>query len=435
MTRNPDFYQESKVTERLTNVKQREWLIIKPDTETSLDDIYEAGLKVSSIVLAAEFSDGCVALVRKPYSKTDSCIPSGFKAFAPVNGKWSMDKGIATMLRFLTASTAFKTNINVEEKEQSDACMPLSEILAKMRDVLPKDFDTWTAAAKAARYNKHQKEPEKKSMYEGILVQKEELTRFFHSLSEVQPIVFRMNAKNTWAVNDKLWPDCTDAHDVKGWTWDIHKKKFIGMTLDEWVQEYHRNQSAILCGAGAAGKTQVMHSLGKTFCIMYGGDLYIYTKACDPVGILTKNGTTTQCSFFGFSDFNLETLMNSSLNAEEVKSLMDSQEGGSHRARQHAAIYPRKTPKCFAFNEDLVDMAKMFRGLGLPQFEHMFNKDAAKLSKMSNSDQATARRVAIFPIESQIVSKEQIAALVATDKEEAKKGQDRLKEWMRQHRG
>ena len=198
--------------------------------------------------------------------------------------------------------------------------------------------------------------------------------------------------------------------------------------------EAHRNMSAMLIGAGGAGKSQVMHSMGKTFCIRYQHPLYIYTKALDPMGILTRSGTTGMAGFFGFSDFDPNTLMNSTMSSEEVKSLFDCQEGGSHRARYHVATYPRKTPKCFAPNATAEECGEMFEGMALQMFAHLMNKDVAKMLELSTTDQAIARRVVVFPIKDTIISTEHIQELKNADQAAVTEGKEREQEWMQKHR-
>ena len=431
------FLRNSQTGEELDNVKSREWIALKPtDPDVTVEQLYETARKLSTYVVAAEFQDGMFAIAKKPYSKDKKCIPEGTVAVAAFEGKLSVEKVVIAIQHFMKNSRRFVSNMEMEAKIVKVEIDKLEDVLDKLKDVHPHDLDTWTAAAKRARASKHVEEPEMKGLYEGIMTQIEEVKSHFKEVEMAQLVVNRIKDKRTWDINGDLWSDCDKAKDTKGWSWSPTDKIFPEMTLDEFMNSpAHLNMSALLVGVGGAGKTQIMHSMGKTCCIRYNMQLYCYAKALDPYGALTRAGVTGQSAFFGFSDFDLNTLLNEGLSTEEVKSLFDCQEGGSHRARYHVATYPRKTTKAFAFNVEPDKMAEMFFNMNLPAFANLCNKDRTKMMQMSLTDQAIARRVAIFPVYDTLVSDQQITTLKENDQKTVDVGLDREKEWLRKNRG
>ena len=435
-TEVPGWLRQSTTGEELTNVKSREWIAIKPASDdVSLEELWTAAGTLSKYVIAAEFADGLFAIVRKPYSKDGKVIPQGFKAVAVCEGRTVTEKVVAAMKYFLGNARKFITNVQIEDKVVRVEIMTLEEVLDAMKDVNPYKLDTWTAAARRARASKHLEEPDKKALYEGIMVQMTEVKSHFAELEAAQLVVNRLKDKKTWDINDSLWDDCQDAKATIGWGWDPNTKECPEMTMDVWANSpAHLNQSALLVGAAAAGKTQIIHALGKTYCIRYELPLYCYAKALDPFGVLTRSGTTGQSAFFGWSDFDMTTLRNDGLSKEELKSVFDAQEGGSHRARYHVATYPRKTAKAFGINATTKDCAEIFQGMGLDMFAYLMLKDKKKLAQLSATDQAIARRVVIFPIEGQLISKEHIKKLENKDAEKVNAGKQREKEWIQKFR-
>ena len=434
----PGFLRFADLGPELKNVKCREWIALRPaaDEDTTVDVLFEAGLKAGKSVIAAQFADGPGIIVRKAYARGDQCIPAGFKAYAISDAKSVTSNVIAVLRHFLLDSAAFKANLHIADNTEN-YIMKLHEVLDALKEVKAHELKEWTAAAKRARDMGFIEEPHLKPLHKGILSQTEEVKEHFKSMSEAILNILRIDDRQTWQVNEQIWEDVDKkAKELIGYMWDIQQQKITKITLDEWINSpLHRNVAAILAGVGGSGKSQVMHAAAKTFCIRYKKLVYFFMKALDPLGILTRGGHTTRGGCFCFTDFDIATLMDSGLTVEELKGLFDVVEGGSYKARYHVATMPRKTPKMFAFNGEIKDFVEFFKTKGLPQIAAVFGEDAEALKKLSQTDQAVARRVAVFPVKDSIISKEAIKALQVADQQAVDEGRANEKEWIKQHRG
>lgn len=186
---------------------------------------------------------------------------------------------------FLTNSRKFITNMKVEDKIMKIEIMTLDEVL---EDMNPYNLDKWTAAARRARAGKHVEEPAKKALYEGILVELSEVNSQFKELEVAQLVVNRIKDKRMRDINDCLWDDCTDAKETGGWTWDPKHEGVPG--YDDGQVGQHTGTPEPL--GVARGRYRCGQDPGKTYCIRYGLPLDCYAKALDPIGSLTRSGTT-----------------------------------------------------------------------------------------------------------------------------------------------
>ena len=168
---------------------------------------------------------------------------------------------------------------------------------------------------------------------------------------------------------------------------------------------------------------------------MSGKDVYLFWKSIDPLGTLSKAGIVSALGAMAITDFDCQSLMQTQLTDEGLKSLVDVQEGGDCPARHFRAILPRKRPRLFAVQggEDgdpgswfernhLFGLAMLARG----QFE--------ELSKLSQDQQAMCRHAVLFCCPPVVSTAEQLANLAEQDEVRLADGMRRTQAWRDQQR-
>ena len=80
--------------------------------------------------------------------------------------------------------------------------------------------------------------------------------------------------------------------------------------------------------------------------------MYYEAKAVDPMGILTREGKMEDFGAIMISDYNMKSLMNTALDEEDKKSLFQTEERGSVKARYHTVVLPMHMPRTFSCNAD-----------------------------------------------------------------------------------
>ena len=194
------------------------------------------------------------------------------------------------------------------------------------------------------------------------------------------------------------------------------------------------NKSAFLIGSPGAGKSTCLHVCARTWTITAGKDIYLFGKSIDPPGTLSKAGIVSAFGAMVITDFDCQSLMQTQLTDEGLKSLVDVQEGGHCPARHFRAILPRKQPRLFAaqggqdgdpgswFERNrLFGLAVVARG----QFE--------ELAKLPQDQQAMCRRAVFFVCPPVVSTAEQLANLEEQDEVRVEQGMRRLQAWREQH--
>jgi hypothetical protein len=182
------------------------------------------------------------------------------------------------------------------------------------------------------------------------------------------------------------------------------------------------------------GKTQLLHILGKTFCIRRQLGFYCCGSSIDPHGGLSKFGITQASAFIGFFDFDMTTQRGDPLTLNEIKHLFGVFEPGDIRARYGMARFTAKTPRAFAINGDEADMGKWFIEIGLPGLAYFVTERYDLLAQVDSDQAAIARRVAILTVTEPIVSAEHVEALNEGDEDALAQEMQNEEAWCKRQR-
>ena len=135
--------------------------------------------------------------------------------------------------------------------------------------------------------------------------------------------------------------------------WETATKEFVSINLAKWLDGYCETHSLIIVGRAGAGKSKLMHMLAWELCVGKEGGCteYVFTKALDPLGVLSHSGMLRRAGCLVLTDFTLKTGRNIKIDDEELKSLLDVVEGGTIQStRYRAAIIDPGLPRVIAVN-------------------------------------------------------------------------------------
>jgi hypothetical protein len=210
-----------------------------------------------------------------------------------------------------------------------------------------------------------------------------------------------------------------------GYSWDITFKRIVKHTFKDYLEtDLHLLKSAFFLGEGGSGKSTLLHQLCKRFGVMYEKETYIFTKALDPLGTLSKSGHVLQAAAIAITDFTPVSQNGVPLDSEGLKSLCDVQEGGSFPARYSVAVLPAETPRMFALNADA--NSNWFDKNGMPELGALMKRDAETLRTANSDIQAQARRIIVFMCPNEILMAEGRKALSDRTQLKASEGLRRL---------
>ena len=187
-----------------------------------------------------------------------------------------------------------------------------------------------------------------------------------------------------------------------GTFWSSISQSIQTMSLDQWRNTTeHKLRSMFLVGGNEAGKSSLLRALARNFCIRSGLETYAFLKKLDPAGLLTRSGEINVCSSFIFTDFEMRSLRDDSLDEESVKALLDTSEPGGYPARYHVATLPKNKPRMFAVNAGISEGTVDY-GWWFAQQPHCYplallaRGDEEGLRESADAEQAIARRTVIF---------------------------------------
>jgi len=188
-----------------------------------------------------------------------------------------------------------------------------------------------------------------------------------------------------------------------GRRWLPESGEFKEITLHEHQNSKERMLSSLLlAGPSALGKSTLLHMLAKEACMRRDRDVYAWSKAVDPFGLLTKAGMMKKFGAVCLTDFPMMSCLNTQLDADAMKSLFDVREGGDCPARYHPATWEKRTQKLFAVNYDwpvgplLAD--SWMSSNRCSWMHHVIQGDVAMMRQHGQDIQAVAARVTIFGV-------------------------------------
>jgi len=213
--------------------------------------------------------------------------------------------------------------------------------------------------------------------------------------------------------------------------WDNVSKKFRTITLTQWLDgPDHLSTSLLLMGEGQLGKSKLIHMLAQELCIAYDKPQYVFTKAVDPLGVLSFNGVLRSCGALCLTDFDFSASRGKVFGAEALKSLLDAVEGGVVKdTRWRPAMLPGELPRIFALNGEAGQYGDWFHrmeqsGLGI-MVNALAESEAGaegKMKMLTADEQAAARRVAVAIVTKPLVSQDLVEGLRSETAERAAAG-------------
>jgi hypothetical protein len=103
--------------------------------------------------------------------------------------------------------------------------------------------------------------------------------------------------------------------------------------VEGWLNsEEHLQSTLVLIGGGGRGKSKLAHMLATELTLGQGCEQYIFTKALDPLGMLSHTGQVRRSGAVIFTDFEMKSGRSGGgdlLGPEAMKSLLDIVEGGT----------------------------------------------------------------------------------------------------------
>jgi hypothetical protein len=221
-------------------------------------------------------------------------------------------------------------------------------------------------------------------------------------------------------------------HGLELFMWNATTKKFDTATLTCYLDtSIHLTRSLLLLGEGALGKSKCIHQLCQELCIAYQKDVYIFTKAIDPLGVASHQGDLRRAAAIALTDFSFSASRGRSYDAESMKALVDCVEGGVIKDTRWRPAQLPPVPRLIALNSDVRSYGEYFRRFEQYGIATMIEAVAAisdptncELAKanalreaeramagVSSDDQASARRVAIAIVRQSLLAEETVQAL------------------------
>ena len=159
-----------------------------------------------------------------------------------------------------------------------------------------------------------------------------------------------------------------------------------------------------------------MHVLAWELCVGKEGGCteYVFTKALDPLGVLSHSGMLRRAGCLVLTDFTLKTGRNIKIDDEELKSLLDVVEGGTIQStRYRAAIIDPGLPRVIAVNtggdisgngtnEDYGAWFSSHCQFGMAELLNNLDnleQAARTIASMTDDEVASVRRVAIMLVD------------------------------------
>ena len=197
-----------------------------------------------------------------------------------------------------------------------------------------------------------------------------------------------------------------------GYYWD--NGSLFTTTFDRFMRStMHLTRSAFLLGGTGRGKSQLLRRCGAYFAHGYAAPCFLYSKALDTLGALTKNGMLNTVGAVLLSDFKTVSAGEVPLDLESLKSLVDVFEGGSFLARYARVQLKKKVPRLFA-----IQGHKWLSENGLECLRHVAERklDQLKWKPEQIHEPAICRRAVLFEVPDEVVTEAARTALQEDDR-------------------
>ena len=183
-----------------------------------------------------------------------------------------------------------------------------------------------------------------------------------------------------------------------------NEMKFVEVTLEQYMQSTpYLRKFAWFVGRAGSGKSSLQRALSREFSARRKKTVYYEAKAVDPMGILTKEGKMDEFGAIMISDYAMTSLMNTSLDEEDKKSLFQPEERGSVKARYHTAVIPLHMPRTFSCNanndaQGNANPGGYFDFNDMPGLAAVARGDINAVRASGDAEIAIARRCIVFVI-------------------------------------
>jgi ABC-type dipeptide/oligopeptide/nickel transport system ATPase component len=163
-------------------------------------------------------------------------------------------------------------------------------------------------------------------------------------------------------------------------------------------------------GESGAGKGVLTHALARMVSVGQNKSAYYWTKALDPIGLQCRAGQMDTYGAVVLDDVKLESCKDQPLEFEEIRNMLDVQDGGSYKSRYHTAELPKGQPR-FLLQNNYVDPGTNIRMTwfaknNMPAADAVQRNDLRALRAVTCSTQrGIARRVIIFDVKKHLMTK------------------------------
>ena len=184
--------------------------------------------------------------------------------------------------------------------------------------------------------------------------------------------------------------------------WDEQTCEIKWCTMWEYTVSLALGRSAWFVGPAGLGKSTLQAVWARFWCRSCLKPSYLYGKAIDPIGVLSRDGKLDCVGALCLADFNFKTQANSILDHEDLLSLCGVFEPGAISARYGCAQFPQGMRRVFSVNMGKYqwtqknDPGAFFETHSCMPFAHLARKDEPKLKEMDDMQSALARRSVIF---------------------------------------
>ena len=175
-------------------------------------------------------------------------------------------------------------------------------------------------------------------------------------------------------------PKSTRLHMCHYWDNETTPPTLRQCTFHHWLQQLRNKRFLIITGRSRWGKSQTLHTIGKSCCRKTWKGQYAIHKAIDHFGLATKHHTLNQNAFIAITDAELVVLMNSEMTQLERMSLWDIAEGGGFRSRYHPTLLQPGIARGMAVNSNKDSAGSWFRDRGMLHIAALCEQNVAYLS-------------------------------------------------------
>jgi hypothetical protein len=188
--------------------------------------------------------------------------------------------------------------------------------------------------------------------------------------------------------------------------WDPEDLAFRSTTVEGWLNsDEHLQSTLVIVGGGGRGKSKLAHMLATELTLGQGSEQYIFTKALDPLGMLSHTGQIRKSGAVVFTDFEMKSGRSGGgdlLGPEAMKSLLDIVEGGTIvGTRYRPTTFRPFLPRVLALRGSEEEYGRWFSENGHSSLAAMLTSlkdEAAATRELRAADahaQAIARRMAV----------------------------------------